>query len=325
MHAFFALTVGTVLTSIMRPAIVLCVLAACYHDPAPVAGPPARAPRANAAAHDPLGYLPIDSELVLSFDANQLLASGLWKLLEPVVSAKAGDALAKFQRLCGVDPLRSARQIALGLKGLGDPLGPSGVVVVRGLDRSAMMACMDRLVGAAPRVTIANGVVAVKAVPGEHPAAFTFANASTLVSVLGPTASPEALAAVIRSGAPLRGSPAFVELLGQIQTQRTAWFVLNGSSEVFDKLASLGFRTKAATGWLDLANEFSGTLRIQLDSEDRARNLVGLTLAQLGPAQPLVEEVELTSEGADVVLRVAMSYGQLEEAVWIFGAFTAGP
>jgi hypothetical protein len=312
----------------MRSAIVLCVLAACYHDPAPaapVAPPPVGASRVNAAVHDPLGYLPVDSEIVVSLDANQLRASGLWKLLEPLVSAKAGDALAKMRTLCGVDPLRSVRQIALGLKSLGDPLGPSGVFVVRGLDRGALLACMDRLVGTAPRVAIANGVVAVKAVPGEHPAAFTFAGASTLVAVLGPTASPEALAAVIRRGAPLRGSPAFAELLGQIQTQRTAWFALNGSPQAFDKLSALGFRPTAVTGSVDLANGFTGAVRMRLESEDRARNLVGLAQAQLGPVRVMVDEIEVLSEGADLVLRVVMSQGQVEAVAGIFGGLMAGP
>jgi hypothetical protein len=312
----------------MRSAIVLCVLAACYHDPAPaapVAPPPVRAPRVNAAAHDPLGYLPIDAELVMSLDANQLRASGLWKLLEPLVLAKAGDAIGKMHTLCGVDPLRSVRQITLGLKDLGDPIGPSGVFVVRGLDGGALTACMERLVGTAPRVTIANGVVAVAAGPGEHPAAFTFAGPSTLVAVLGPTASPEALAAVIRRGAPLRGSPAFSELIGQIQTQRTAWFALNGSSQAFDKLSALGFRPTAVTGSVDLTNGFTGAVRMRLDSEDRARNLVGMAQTQLGPVKAMVDEIELTSESADVLLRVAMSQGQVEAIAGIFGGLTVGP
>jgi hypothetical protein len=80
--------------------------------------------------------------------------------------------------------------------------------------------------------------VAVRAAAGENPAAFTFTSASTLVAVISPTASPEELAAVIARGTPLRGSPVFLQLLGQLQTQRTAWFALNGSSKVFDKMSS---------------------------------------------------------------------------------------
>jgi hypothetical protein len=311
----------------MRPALVLCILAACYHDPAPapVASPPARVPHVNPAVHDPLGYLPVDSEIVLSVDASQLRASGLWKQLEPVVSAKAGDALARLRTQCGVDPLRSIRQIALGFKGLGDQPGPSGVFVVRGLDRTALMACLDRLVGTDPRVTIGNGVVTVKGAPDANPAAFTFTGASTLVAVISPTASPEELAAVIKRGTPLRGSPAFVEMLGRIQTQRTAWFALNGSSNVFDKMATLGFRPKLVSGSVDLSNGFTGAVRIRLDSEDSARNLAGLGQAQLGAARALVEDIELTSEDTDVVLRVVMSQAQLDAIAGMLGAFTGGP
>jgi hypothetical protein len=315
------------LTNAMRLALVLCVLAACYHDaaPAPVASPPASAPRVRAAPSDPLGYLPVDSEVVVSLDAGQLRASGLWKTLEPVMSAKAGDGLARLRAQCSVDPLRSIKQVVMGFKGLEDAAGPSGVVVVRGLDRNVLMACMDRLVEANPRITFANGVVAVQAAPGSHPGAFTFANASTLVLMIGPTASPEQLAAVIRSGAPLRGSPMFVELLGQIQTRSTAWFALNGNAKLFDKMSALGFRPTAITGSVELANGFTGAVRVRLDSEDSARNLVALGQAQLGTVKQLAEEIALTADGTDVVLRIVMSQGQLEALTGIFGAFTAGP
>jgi len=311
----------------MRSALVLCVLAACYHDavPAPVASAPASAPRVRATPSDPLGYLPVDSEVVVSLDANQLRASGLWKALEPVVSAKAGDGLARLRAQCSVDPLRSIKQVAIGFKGFEDAAGPSGVVVVRGLDRNVLMACMDRLIEANPRITVASGVVAVKAVPGAHPGAFTFANASTLVVVLGPTASPEQLAAVIQGGSPMRGSPMFVELLGQIQVRSTAWFALNGNAKVFDKMSALGFRPAAITGSVVLANGFTGAVRMRLDSEDSARKLAALGQAQLGPAKALADEIALTADGADVVLRVVMSQGQLEAFAGIFGAFTAGP
>ena len=315
------------LTSGMRLALVCCVLAACFHDPAPApaASPPARAPRVNPAVYDPLGFLPVDSEAVVAIDVNQLRASALWKALEPTVSAKAGDALGRVRAQCGVDLLQSVRQIAMGFRGLGDEPGPSGVFVVRGLDRKAFWPCMGHLVAADPRVTIANDVVLVKAGPGQNPAAFTFAGASTLVSVISPTASPEELARVIKGGAPLRASPAFLEVLGRIETQRTAWFALNGNTKVFDKLSALGIRPTAFSGSVDLANGFAGTARLRLDSEDSARNLAGLGQAQLGQVKALVDEVELLSEDADLVFRVAMTQEQLESIAKLVGMFATGP
>ncbi len=312
----------------MRSALVCCVLAACFHDPAPtpVAGPPARAPRVNPAVYDPLGFLPIDSEAVVSIDVNQLRASGLWKALEPAMSAKTGDVLGRVRAQCGVDLLPSVRQIAMGLRGLGDEPGPSGVFVVRGLDRKTLWACMEHLVGADPRVTISDGVVLVKGEDRQNPpAAFTFAGSSTLVAVLGPTASPEELARVIQGGAPLRASPVFLELLGRIETQRTAWFALNGNTKVFDKLSTLGIRPTAFSGSVDLANGFTVAARLRLDSEDSARNLAGLGQAQLGQVKALVNEIELLSEDADLVFRVVMTQEQLESIAKLVGMFAIGP
>jgi len=309
----------------MRSALVLCVLAACFHDPAPApapaAGPPARAQRVNPAVYDPLGFLPVDSEAVVAIDVNRLRASTLWKTLEPAVSAKAGDALGRVRAQCGVDLLQSVKQIAMGFRGLGDEPAPSGVFVVRGLDRKPVWACLGHLVGADPQVTIANDVVLVKGGPGQNPAAFTFAGASTLVAVISPTASSEELARVIKGGAPLRGSPAFLEVFGRIETQRTAWFALNGNGKVFDKIAALGIRPTAFSGSVDLANGFTAAARLRLDSEDSARNLAGLGQAQLGQVKALVDEIELLSDDADLVFRVVMTQEQLESIAKMVGMF----
>ena len=196
---------------------------------------------------------------------------------------------------------------------------------MRGLDRKAFWACMEHLAKADPRVTIANDVVLVKGGPRQNPAAFTFAGASTLVSVLSPTASSEELARVIKSGAPLRTSPAFLEMLGRIETQRTAWFALNGNGKVFDKVAALGIRPTALSGSVDLANGFTAAALLRLDSEDSARNLAVLGQAQLAQAKALVEEIELSSEDADLVFRVVVTQEQLESIVRMFGMFAGGP
>jgi hypothetical protein len=267
----------------------------------------------------------MDAEAVVSIDVGQLRASALWKALEPKMSANAGDVLARLRTQCGVDLLPSVRQIVMGLKALGDEPGPSGVFVVRGLDRKAFWACMQHLATADPRVTIANDVVLVKGGPHQNPAAFTLAGASTLVSVISPTASPEELARVIKSGAPLRASPAFVEMLGRIQTHRTVWFALNGNGKLFDKIAALGIRPTSFIGSVDLTNGFTAAARVRLDSEDSARNLAVLGQAQLGQAKALVDEIELSSEDADLVFRVVMTQEQLESIVRLFGVFAGGP
>jgi hypothetical protein len=311
----------------MRQVLVLGVLTACFHDPAPqsVVTPPDRSSHVRAVASDPLAFLPVDSEAVLSIDAGQLRTSWLWKTLEPVVSARAGDALARVHARCGVDLLGSIKQIAMGISGIGDMPSPTGVVVVHGLDRKALMACMDRLIGTHPGVTIANGIVTAKAPPGEPSAAFTFANASTLVMVTSPTASPDQLAAVIARGAPLHDSPEFVELLGQIQPRSTAWFAINGNAKVFDKVSTFGIRPKSVIGSVDLANGLTGAVRMSLDSADSAHSFAGLVQGQLGLVKALVEDIEVTSEDTDVVLHVVMTQVQLESLVGMLGAFTTQP
>lgn len=305
----------------VRHALLLCVLAACYRDAAPatVENRPPPAPRVNPAVFDPVGFLPEDAELVMVVDARQVRGSTLWRLLEPMVAPRLAEKLDAVQASCGLEPLRSVTQISVGLEHRGD-----GVVVIRGLDRAAVMACIERMAGTDPRTTIVDGVVTTTTT-GKQTSVFTFANSSTLVGVAGPAASAAQLATALRRGAPLRTSPLFGELIGKLDTRRAAWLVVSGKAEALEAVTAAGLEPSWVSLSVDLTDGFGLSGRMRLESADRARSLVALGQAQLATLKPMVDTLELTSDDVEVVLRLAMTTAQLESIVKLVGGFANVP
>jgi hypothetical protein len=287
----------------------LLVLAACYRGAPPASAPPEPPHRVRTAA-DPFAFLPADAELVLSVDAAQLRASVVWERIEPSLRTKAGDALAAFVAKCGYDPVAAIKRITVALTKLrAQP--PEGVVVLRGLDREATLRCITQR--ADPRFALHDGIVTTPF------GALGFATASTAVVVIGTSGAEQALARILDGGAPLRATPRFRELFAYVQSGEALWFVLAGSA--FDQMATLGIRPLAVLGSASLANGFTGTLRVRLETPDMASNLVALAQSQSAMARQVLEEFEATAEDADVVVRLAMTQTQLDAVLTMLGWF----
>ena len=313
--------------------IAFCLLGACYHD---AGGGAARPPDNTAGARssrgldvsatiaDPLGFLPIDSEVVVSLDADQLRGSELWRQFEPSLLAKAGSDLARFKALCGFDPITSIRGLTVGMKHVGQ-VNPDGVFVVHGVDRARMLACVGKVSSSEPGVTVDNGVVTAHASKDDpNVVVFQFVDASTAVCLVGPSATKELLARVVRGGAPLRGSPSFLAMLSLIDTQAALWGLVNGNSHVFDKTAGMGVKPKAVFGFLGLSDGLAMTLRMRLETAQEATSFVTLAQGQLGAAKMFFDKLEVTADDTDVVVGVGMTPAQVQMLAGLLGG-SLGP
>ena len=105
--------------------------------------PVTRRPRSPCAGADDLSLLPVDSEMVMGLNFAQLQQSALWKQFSPKLMEKAAGGLAEFKATCGFDPLEAVKSVSMGLKGLGGD-APDGAIVVHGLDKAKVMACVDK-------------------------------------------------------------------------------------------------------------------------------------------------------------------------------------
>ena len=307
----------------------LLVLGACFKSgggassetPSNQAGKP-RASDYTATLADPVGFLPIDSEVVLRLDAGQLRQSELWRMVEPRLAAVS--ELGRFKQACGIDPVTSIQAITVGLKKLGDAT-PEGVIVIKGIDRARLTECATRLAARDQSLVVDAGFVRIQATGTDPSIALTFIDARTLVAELGPSVTTDSLRGHLEAGSPLRGSPAFMQMLALVDLEAATWGVFNGSSKVFDQASAMGVRPKAVFGSVRLASGLDVKVRIRLDSAPQAQSLTSTVQGQLGMAQAFFDRLEVTAEDADMVVAAGMNDQQLANMVGMLGGMLGAP
>ena len=281
----------------------------------------------SATIADPVGFLPIDSEVVLSLDAERLRRSPVWAMLESKLLAAAGRDLQMFKTVCGFDPVTSIRGITIGIKNLKQDT-PDGVLVVSGLDRVRLTECMTkaRKQGDKAVQVAADGTVTIAAEgANDSPVVFGFVDDSTVVAMIGPATSSASFSAVLASGAPLRKSPAFGELVGRIKLESALWTVINGNSSVFEQAAALGVKPKAIVGFVNLATGMDANVRIRLSTPQEAQQLTTMAQGQLGMAQGFFEKLEVAADGADVAVLAVMTEAQLQSMLSMVNGMLGSP
>ncbi|MDB4960339.1 MAG: hypothetical protein JWP01_338 [Myxococcales bacterium] len=273
----------------------------------------------SATLADPIGFLPIDSEVVVSLDAEQLRGSEIWRMLEPKLWASMGSSLAAFKVECGFDPVATVRGITIAAKGLKQDK-PDAVVVVSGIDRARLTECMTRTSKTGEKgIAIDKDGVITMGNPQDGRVALAFVDASTVVAQVGALASHDGLFAILKSGAPLRKSPAFVELIGQVNLEASLWTVVNGNSSLFEQAASLGVKPKAIFGSVGLTKGLDASLRFRLSTPQEAQSITTMAQGQLSMAVNFFEKLEITQDNADVVVIAVMTEAQLQNVVSLLG------
>ena len=311
----------------------MLLLASCFKGGggATTAPPPkntavAKGPDFSATIADPVGFLPMDSEIVLGLDVDQVRRSPLWPQLEARVTTAGGAGLTAFKAICGFDPMTTVHGIMMGIKNLKQQT-PDGVIVVRGLDRPRLMGCMTKAQQNPDHsVVIEDGIVVIAGKSDPTTVAFAFVDASTVVGVIGPTASKGQLKSVLTSGAPLRSSPAFGSLLDLTDLRASLWGVLNGASSVFDQASGMiGMRPKAVFGSVTLANGLGMKMHLRLETATQASQIQTMIGGQIGMARAMFDKLDVTTEDADLVIALAMTDAQLSSMMQLLGAQLGGP
>lgn len=305
------------------------LLGACSSTPAGPTTPPGNTapPKPvdyTATVADPLGFLPLDAELVMGLDIDSVRTSPLWPVIAPRITAAAGAQLAAFQQMCGFDPMSTVHRIRLGLKNL-KAEKPEGVIVISGLDRPALMSCLAKASNGAALIE-GDYVTFDAAKTGGTQAAFAFVDASTVVVALGPTANKAQLKTVLASGAPLRGSPAFTDLLVKTDVEASLWGMMNANSSMFDQLAAgIGTKPKAAFGSVHLGPGMTLNMHIRLDTPAAAQQLSTMVNSQAGMARGFVTKMDITTDAADVVVAVGMDDQQLNALLMMIAPSLGNP
>jgi hypothetical protein len=280
------------------------------------------------AGGDDLALLPVDSEMVMGLNFAQLQQSALWKQYSPKLMEKAAGGLADFKAACGFDPLEAVKTVSIGMKGLGGTT-PDGVIVVHGPEKAKVMACMDKAKAEAAKkgseVTVDGDVFMVKDKSGNN-TAFTFVNDTTLVGVMGATASKDTVLAAAKGGSALKTSPAFVEMFSKINTGDSLWMLMNGNSPAFSKMGSMGVKPKAIFGSVNVTDGLTLDMRIRLATNDEATNLVNMLKGQINNPQvkQMFDKLDVVADGTDAKFSVAMSNQKLQQLIGMVGGMMGG-
>jgi hypothetical protein len=290
------------------------------------AGGMAASAGASEGGNDDLALLPVDSEAVFGVNFGQLQQSPLWKqYVAPRIVGNSG--IDKFKLICGFDPLESLKSIVVGGKNLGED-DPNFVFVLHGYDKSKSMTCFDNdgLAEAekdGSKVKVDGDVVLITDKSGKK-VGFTFVNDNTALAVVGPGAeSKESLKKIAAGGGTLKSSKTFVELFGKLKTSDTLWMVINGDSPAMKGAGALGIKPKAVFGSLNITDGLTVDGHVRLGTPDEATQLVALLKTQSSNPQVknFVDKLDITSDGVDTNVSVAISAQKLQTIVGMFSAF----
>lgn len=282
----------------------------------------------GVAAGDDLSLLPADSEMVMGLNFAQLQQSDLWKKYSPKLMEKAASGLAEFKAACGFDPMEAIKSVSMGLKGVGNDQ-PDGSVVIHGLDKSKSMACIDKAKAEAAKkgseITVDGDVFTVKDKNGQL-TAWTFVNSDTLLGVVGPNASKDMLVAAAKGGSTLKSSQTFLDMYSKINTKDSLWLLVNGNAPFMSKAAQAGVKPKAVFGSVNVTDGLTVDLRIRLATPEEATNLVNMAKGQTSSPQvkQMFDKLDVTTDGADAKISIAMSKQKLEQLVGMVGGMMGG-
>lgn len=277
---------------------------------------------------DDLSLLPADSEMVMGLNFAQLQQSALWKQFSPKLMEKAASGIAEFKAACGFDPIEQIKSVSLGMKGLGGDT-PDGAVVIHGIDKGKSMACLDKAKVEAAKsgsdITVDGDVFTVKDKTGQL-TAWTFVSGDTLLGVLGPTASKDAVVAAAKGTSALKTSQTFVDMYAKINTKDSLWLLINGNAPFMAKAAQAGVKPKAVFGSVNVTDGLTVDLRIRLASADEAKNLVTMMQGQTNNPQvkQMFDKLDVTADGADAKIAIAMSNQKLQQLIGMVGGMMGG-
>lgn len=275
--------------------------------------------QAGAQPSADLDMIPVDSEVVAGLNFAQLQQSAIWqKSIMPRLAK--GDFLAKlgeFKSTCGFDPMVAIKTVSVGLKNLADDK-PEGVIVVHGLEKAKVLACLDNqkikddLAKDKVEVSKDGDVTLLLDKKEGNNMALKFVDDTTTVAVIGGKATKDGVQGVISGKSALRTSPAFVDMYGKINGQDSVWALVNGNMKGVDKISTLlGLKPKALFGSINVTDGVTADLRMRVDTPDQAAQTAAGLSQQVAMAKQFVDNVAVTSDGADVKLTLAISNAKL--------------
>lgn len=272
----------------------------------------------GAASDDVLAYLPADSDMVLGLDATALRASALWQKFEGEIAASLGAKYTTMRDRCGIDPVRSLTQFSIGGR-LGTSGKLEGVMVFRGV---ASQKALDCFAGEASKNATVTNEKGVLTLTDDNDKMVAMAvGPTTIVAQAGANVTPATLDAIVRSGVPLRTSPAFMTLFDRREPGASMWGMLNGNSSLLGNMAQAGARPKSVDGTVTVRDKFIANMRVTYASPAEADQMLK-TVQPFGQMMGgKLDKLDFSTSGAILRGEVVATDEQMKQIFGMLGGF----
>jgi hypothetical protein len=99
----------------------------------------------------------------------------------------------------------------------------------------------------------------------------------------------------------------------KINTSDSLWFLLSG--KLLEKGASIGVKTSAVYGSVNVTDGLTLDTRLRFDSPDAAAQFASMGKAQAQQAATMFDKVEVTSDGPEAKVSVVLSNQKLQALI----------
>jgi hypothetical protein len=113
-------------------------------------------------------------------------------------------------------------------------------------------------------------------------------------------------------------------MYGKVKTSDSLWFLLNGNSKVFEKVAAMGIKPKAVFGSLNVTDGLSLDMRMRMETPDAASQLANMGKAQIQQAAKMFDQIDVNADGSDVKFTVVLSNQKLQALISQFSGMFGG-
>jgi hypothetical protein len=271
---------------------------------------------------DDVALIPADSDVVVGLNFAQLQQSALWKQFAPKLMDKVAGKLTEFKAACGFDPMEAVKSVTFGLKNI-TAGKPDGVMVVKGLEKSKMLPCMDKYKAEAAKegteITVDGDVILMKD-KEQNSTALTFVNDTTMIAAVGANGTKDGVKAAAKGTAnSLKSSQAFNEMYSKINHGDSLWLMINGNSGAFDRFP-LG-KPKAVYGSINVTDGLALDGHLRAATADEAKSITDMAKAQADSPQvkQMFDKIDISNTGDDAHFVISMGNQKLQGLMAMMG------
>ena len=275
---------------------------------------------AQAAVPSKTGFavFPGDSQFVVGVNLASARSSGLWAKYKDKVEQQMAEEFAELRTACGIDPIAQVQTIIAAGKPPAGGGEPDAVVVMKGLQRSALKSCGEKMAakeGKKFTVTeegnLANYVVDDKNIWA------AWLDDTTVV--IAPEKDKAYVSARAAGEAGLADGSPVMALLKSVDTSAAIYFAAD--TAMMGPQAAMMQGAKGIFGSLKLTDGLAIDAGLRFDTPDNAKKMTDMVNQQVGamkgqlPPQfkSLVEKAVIKQVDKDMVVQLSLSGPELEQ------------